>query len=159
MSGQSPDGQTPAQCQRSSWVPHRDEMLVTLAGGRVVAVKALHMSRTYESLILGTPDEKYNEQIVARHVRGAGEVWDGWAVHLIAPVAQMCGDVWRTWSELPALTYRALLKSAPLSESEDWSEAVVLWFGPARYDLPISQIVQAAITEIPWESFAQDGSL
>ena len=127
--------------------------------GRRVRVNALHVARTYASLLEGTPDDAYNAALILRAETALNGLWGSRATYVIPPVITLSTEVpGRVYNRLPELRYHAWLTSDALKSGWCASELVLIWFGsPKEFrEKPLIEIADSAASGLEWERWAKD---
>ena len=132
---------------------------IKLVDGRVIVLRELRQSLTYEGLLEGVPTPEMN----AHHVRGVVERERknaaGAAVYLIEPIEtplEPAHDPRRKRASIPRITCVArYLSFQPARERLDGSELVVVWFQNA-FGPPAGGQALEQIQQIPWSKVAHD---
>jgi hypothetical protein len=75
---------------------HPFEYQTKLAAGRIVSLYALHVGRTYAGVMAGTPDSKYNAQVIERARRQMIPLWSDRPTYVIPPMLRMVTEAART---------------------------------------------------------------
>ena len=129
-----------------------------LSSGRLVWLDAVHVSRTYASLLEGSPDDEYNAKLIDRATTALSKTWGERQTHVIPPQTRRITEVGRTYDRFPELRYHAWLTSDPIEDRWCPSELVVCWFGsPEEYRAtPLFDLVARAASDLPWERLARD---
>lgn len=122
---------------------------ITLASGREVDLTTLVIDDTYDGLPGSSAD--VNEMILAE-LTDADE--DEPPVHLVLP-----SEDYDPSSPLPAVTFAATFRSAPVEDTEHPDLAAswltVVWFA-ASADEPVAGLVAPVVADLDWEGLAED---
>jgi len=124
----------------------------SLASGRRVWVTGFFFEATYDSLLLGRPDEDLNRHIVEETPVKARELFRE-TPYLIKPDLRQDpkGAKW-----LPPIRYIANLMSTPVDQRMHGSVLVVAWFGQPIFDRPLGEGIPEALVAVPWEQHCRD---
>lgn len=124
---------------------------ISLTSGRELIFDALHVQRTYLSMIEGVPTEAINSEVVDELRDQAVRLWSKRRTHVLHPEGSAPGE------PLPAWACIAWLTSAPIRPGEaDNSELVVIWFEHSVFDVPLGALAQDRLESLPWETLAED---
>ncbi|MFD8419120.1 hypothetical protein [Streptomyces sp. NPDC059466] len=138
---------------------------ITLSSGRTVRMTALRLSSTYGGMLEGYPFARWNDRVVDRAVRGAGDAFPGTPVHLVEPLRDrpdMPPGAFGPVEKLPAVTCVGTFRSAAIDPAHDpvlhRSALTVVWFR-ATPDVPSDENTDPALLAVPWEEAARDFEL
>lgn len=126
---------------------------------RRIRLDDLHVSRTYASLLEGTPDDAYNTALIERAETALNGTWGPRPTYVVPPQPSVCTEIpWRPYPRLPELRYHARLTSNPLKPQWSTSELVLIWFGSSKEfrEKALIEIVASAASNLEWERWAKD---
>ena len=123
-----------------------------LDSGRLVWVVTFRYAGTYDSLLEGRPDAKFNAEIMESELKTARRL-SGDAVLMLPPPTRtdQYGGV-----HLPPCCCRAELMSSAMKPDMHASSLTVVWFREPFFSLPLGQFVADSLRSVQWERNAQD---
>ncbi|WP_371494192.1 hypothetical protein OG871_03695 [Kitasatospora sp. NBC_00374] len=135
-----------------------------LASGRSIELQDVRMSSTYGGLLEGYPFRRWNDRILERLVKNAGQGGTR-PVHLVEPVREHPDHPAGAFGPvelLPAVTCTGSFSSYPVDPDLDtvlhYSALTVVWF-QATPVLPTSGSTDHALAAVRWDDLAEDREL
>jgi hypothetical protein len=156
-----------AQCD-PAWLatvggPKLKQEDIALRSGRSLWLRELRQSRTYESLLAGTPDDELNQWVMDRARTEALGGAVGQEPYLVSPNVRT--RIQEAWHDIPAREYCALPATVCIGQFTSFqpardkdrhaSELVIIWFQD-EFAFPIDPAVREQIRAIDWEKHAVD---
>ena len=132
--------------------------MVELIDARRIWARSIHLSETYETMLIGEPFPALNEELLASSPIHHPGWRDDRPRHLIDPVRTRIEDPEppraRPIEYLPPFRVEAQFESFPLADGyRSW--LVVVWFQDEPFPIP-SEAVLPKLREISWDSLARD---
>lgn len=131
---------------------------LTLRDGRVIELRELQQTRTYEGLLEGLPTTRKNEA----HLRRMSEQSGPSPRHLIVPketpIPLEPGETYPfgTPASLPSITCVARFRSRSTTDDPlNYSELIIVWLQD-EFALPIDSDTEGQIRGLNWTALAKD---
>ena len=115
---------------------------------REIYIENFYFGYTYAGFLLGKPDRKMNERIIAEIKPPAY-----WPYHSFIKVS-VGKEIME--SKLPSCYYHAVMSSSPMNSEFCGSGFVLTWLAHHPDDKSIVDIVAEGIKQIVWEECAKD---
>lgn len=135
---------------------------VSLASQRMVSAESVHIGSTYQSLLVGIPNDSVNESILAEIPEQMRTIFGDYPISILEPLIS-CSEHELPFSpgercvvaSMPRFTVAARFVSATPVKIGDGSVLTVVWFQDVSFPFLDSR-VRPLFEELDWDSVARD---